>query len=569
MEASKAAPRPNFGQAYAALQTRPEQDHLARLSHRLGDRTGGELIQDFLATYEIPFVFGNPGTTETTFLAAVAASKATYVLSLHESSAVGIAAGYAMITGKPSLVSLHTYPGLANGMFNMRNALLSGVPLLVVNGQQDSRFLIHNPVLGAPNAQLAETATKYAYEVTSIDDLAVALQRCYLQARLQPTGPVFLSIPMNFMLEQTGHTTFKKTRIIEDAVPRTIAEVVRALKAVPAKKLVIVADYAVGAARDLDALSRIATALDADIYAAPFHVQGTVDPLHPNFRGQLPPTTKEINETLAGYHTMLLIGEKVDTFTYDGLSAMPSELQVIQVAPSTRQLGFDYPCDIAVLGEIKATLDSMAAELGAQAVAPGARSPDVKALEAHYPPSGKRPSDALILGVLRQLEPTTHVITEGSSEDAIVQDMAVRLGFRNVHFSPRGGGLGWAMPLCVGIGLATRKHAVCFVGDGGSLFSIHALWTAAKYSIPSIFVCFVNHEYRILKDLWCNAMGTSIDTTKFVGMEFDNPSLDMRSIAEGFGARVEKIETLQDVSGVLQRAHAHQGPSFLIIDREP
>jgi benzoylformate decarboxylase len=88
--------------------------------------------------------------------------------------------------------------------------------------------------------------------------------------------------------------------------------------------------------------------------------------------------------------------------------------------------------------------------------------------------------------------------------------MAVRLGFRNVHFSPRGGGLGWAMPLGVGIGLATGKPAVCFVGDGGSLFSIHALWTAASYAIPSIFVCFVNNEYRLLKDLWCNAMGTTI-----------------------------------------------------------
>ena len=319
-------------------------------------RTGGELIQDFLGTYEIPYVFGNPGTTETTFLAAISASKATYVLSLHELSAVGIAAGYALITGKPSIVSLHTYPGLANGMFNMRNALMAGVPLLVINGQQDLRFLIHNPVLGAPNTQLAETATKYSYEVTSIDDLTVALQRCYLQARLQPTGPVFLSIPMNFMLERTGHTTFKKTQIIEDTVPRTIGDVAYALKAVPAKKLAIVADYAVGAAHSLEALSRIATVLDADIYAAPFHVQGTVDPLHANFRGQLPPTTKEINETLSRYHTMLLVGEKIDTFTYDGRSAMPSGLQVIQIAPATSQLGFDYPCDIAVLGEIKGNL---------------------------------------------------------------------------------------------------------------------------------------------------------------------------------------------------------------------
>ena len=100
----------------------------------MADRTGGELIQDFLGTYEIPYVFGNPGTTETTFLAAVADSKATYVLALHESTAVGVAAGYALITGKPSIVSLHTYPGLANGMFNMRNALMAGVPLLVING---------------------------------------------------------------------------------------------------------------------------------------------------------------------------------------------------------------------------------------------------------------------------------------------------------------------------------------------------------------------------------------------------------------------------------------------------
>ena len=328
------------------------------------------------------------------------------------SSTVGIAACYALITGKPSVVSLHTYPGLANGMFNMRNALMAGVPLLVVNGQQDSRFLIHNPVLGAPNTKLAETATKYSSEVTSIDDLAVALQRCYLQARLQPTGPVFLSIPMNFMLEQTEHTTFKMTKIVEDAVPRAITDVVRTLKAAASKKLVIVVDYAVGAAHGLDALSHIATALDADIYAAPFHVQGTVDPL---LRGQLPPTTKEINEILSRYHTMLLVGEKVDTFTYDGCSAMPGELQVIQIAPATSQLGFDYPCDIAVLGEIKATLSAIAAELGTAATsAVQKRTADVAALEAKYPPSGKRPGDALILGVLRHLDRTTHVVTEGS-----------------------------------------------------------------------------------------------------------------------------------------------------------
>ena len=138
-------------------------------------RTGAGLVQDFISTFEIEYVFGNPGTTETTFLAALAGSQASYVLALNEPSAVGIAAGYSLATGKTAMVSLHTFPGLASGMFNLRNAYLSGIPLLVVNGTEDSRFLIHNPVLGGPNTQLAETATKYQYEARSIDELTVAL----------------------------------------------------------------------------------------------------------------------------------------------------------------------------------------------------------------------------------------------------------------------------------------------------------------------------------------------------------------------------------------------------------
>jgi len=125
------------------------------------------------------------------------------------------------------------------------------------------------------------------------------------------------------------------------------------------------------------------------------------------------------------------------------------------------------------------------------------------------------------------------------------------------------------MPLGVGIGLATGKHAVCFVGDGGSLFSIHAIWTAARYRIPAIFVCFVNHEYRLLKDLWCHAMGTTIETTRFVGMDFNDPDVDVQRIAAALGARTQRIENHGVIGDALTQALAYPGPSFLVIDREP
>jgi len=533
-------------------------------------RTGAQLIQNFINTYDIKYVFGNPGTTETTFLSALADTDVTYVLSVHESSAVGIAAGYALITGKPSIVNLHTYPGLANGMFNMRNALLSGVPLFVINGTQDSRILIHNPPLGAPNTQLAETASKYQYEVRSIDELTVALQRCYVQAILQPPGPVFLSIPMDFMKHTTDKVTFKRTTIFDDSVSASVAKIATALSAVPRGKLMIVADYAVGWDKSIGALSELAATLDADMYQAPFHVQGVVDTLHPNYKGQLPSTTGDIHKILSGYHTMLLVGEKIDAFSYTDTSAMPPELNIIQLSAATHQLGFDWPVDIAVVGDIQATLSGInqALSLDANTAKISYRKPDIRALDHAYPYAGEHASNALVLGILKKLDCDTHVITEGSSEDPMVQNMANSLGIRNVHFNPRGGGLGWAMPLATGIALGTHKHAVCFVGDGGSMFSIHSIWTAAAYKIPVIFVCFINHEYHLLKELWVQQLGGSIEHTKFVGMDISDPNLDMEAIARGFGAQVSQINVPDDVDKVLADAFSHQGPSFILINRE-
>ena len=243
------------------------------------------------------------------------------MLALNEPSAVGIAAGYSLATGKTAMVSLHTYPGLASGMFNLRNAYLSGVPLFVVNGTEDSRFLVHNPVLGGPNTQLAETGTKYQYEVRNIDELTVAMQRCWVQAGLQPTRPVFLSVPMDFMQGSTERITFKPTGSSTTPSSASIAQVA---KRSGAEKLAIVLDYAVGWDRLCAGASlTLAAAIEADVYAAPFHVQGVCDMLHPTFRGALPPTTKEVREILSGYDTVLLLGEKLDTFTYTGDQSVP------------------------------------------------------------------------------------------------------------------------------------------------------------------------------------------------------------------------------------------------------
>jgi benzoylformate decarboxylase len=64
-------------------------------------------------------------------------------------------------------------------------------------------------------------------------------------------------------------------------------------------------------------------------------------------------------------------------------------------------------------------------------------------------------------------------------------------------------------------------------------------------------------------------MGTTMEATHFVGTDFTDPDVNVERIAAGFGARTDAIKNPGGIGDALDRALAHDGPSFLIIAREP
>src|ERR1700685_2593240 len=101
---------------------------------------------EVMRRYGMTRIFGNPGSTEVSFLTDLPAD-IEFVLALHEGSAVGIASGYAIARGEPSFVSLHTAPGLGNAINAIANARDTRAPLVVVVGQQDRRQTAFEPFL--------------------------------------------------------------------------------------------------------------------------------------------------------------------------------------------------------------------------------------------------------------------------------------------------------------------------------------------------------------------------------------------------------------------------------------
>ncbi len=113
-----------------------------------------DAVFDNLRRRGMTTIFANPGSTEVAFLAGMP-DDFEFVLGLHESSVVGMAAGYAIGRGLPAFVLLHTTAGLGNAVGSIATARVNRAPLVIVVGQQDRRHLALEPFLAGRLTGLA------------------------------------------------------------------------------------------------------------------------------------------------------------------------------------------------------------------------------------------------------------------------------------------------------------------------------------------------------------------------------------------------------------------------------
>ncbi|MCB0830989.1 MAG: hypothetical protein KDB64_08700, partial [Solirubrobacterales bacterium] len=142
-------------------------------------------------------IFGNPGSTELPMLADFP-SDFEYVLGLQEAAVVGMADGHAQVTGKPTLVNLHTAPGLGNAVGALFNAQANHSPVVVTVGQQvRAQVTMQANLTNRDAIRVPDPFVKYSYEPARAEDVPLALAHAIHLASLPPMGPVMVSIPMD------------------------------------------------------------------------------------------------------------------------------------------------------------------------------------------------------------------------------------------------------------------------------------------------------------------------------------------------------------------------------------
>jgi benzoylformate decarboxylase len=489
-------------------------------------------------------VFGNPGSTEEPFLTGFP-EDFRYVLGLHEAVVVAMADGYAQANGKAAFVNLHTAAGVGNGLGLLVTAWHNHTPLVITAGQQTRQMLAMEPwLVNLEATELPRPYVKWSYEPVRPADVPGAIERAYHVAMAPPQGPVFVSIPMDDWREPVEERAVRRVSSRSQPPDSALREVASALATATNSALVV--GGGVDRAGGWQAAIDLAEHLHAPVWEAPAPERASFPQDHPLFQGFLPLAMRPLSERLGDYDVVLVVGAPI--FRY--YPHIPGPI----VKPNTRLIHLTDDADEAarapagwsVVGDPKAGLERLLDLLSA--MAPVARqSPPRRPASQDAQPGDPMSVDYALRALAVAMPHDAVIVEESASSRAAFYDQ-IRIARPNSYFATASGGLGFAVPAAVGVGLARPGvPIVCIAGDGATMFGLQALWTAARYDVPVVYVILNNGHYGILK-----AFADFQRTPGVPGL--DLPGLDIATIARGFGVEAYDVGSACELPQAYDRA---------------
>jgi benzoylformate decarboxylase len=315
-------------------------------------KTVRDVIYQLLRQVGLTTIFGNVGSTEETFLKNFP-SDFRYVLALQEASVIAMADGFAQATRQPALVNLHTGAGLGNAMGNLLTAFQNKTPLIVTAGQQTREMLLLEPWLTNVEATtLPRPWVKWAYEPVRAQDVPAAFMRAIATALQPPSGPMFLSIPLDDWDQDCDEPAVVRAvsrRIAPD--PARLSDVAQALR--EASSPVLIYGAAIARGNGWRQAVALAEALGAPVWAAPACERAPFPEDHPLYCGGLPFAIGPLSTKLHGHDLALVIGAPVFRYyPYVPGPYLPPGLRLLQISDDPTETA-RAPVGDSLLGDFR------------------------------------------------------------------------------------------------------------------------------------------------------------------------------------------------------------------------
>ena len=514
-----------------------------------------DAVIDLMRRLGMTSVFANPGSTELPMFRDFP-QDFRYVLGLQEATVVGMADGFAQATRNAAFVNLHSAAGVGNAMGNIFTAYRNRTPIVLTAGQQARAVLPFDPYLASTQAtELPKPYVKWSIEPARAEDVPQAIARAYYIAMMPPRGPVLVSIPVD---DWDRPAKLIAPRLVSTQVrpqPSLIEAIGKALDA--SERPAIVVGGAVDRDGAWDETVALAERHNARVWVAPMSGRCSFPEDHRLFAGFLPAMREKIVALLDGHDLLLALGAPVFTYHVEGAGPhVPEGASVFQIIDDPDTASWT-PVGTTAVGSIRLGVeDLLARPAPSLRPAPAARAPQVAA-----EPSSPMTAAFAVQTLAEVRRPEDIVVEEAPSTRPVIQRY-LPITRSETFYTMDSGGLGYGMPAAVGVALAKPSARVIgLIGDGSSLYSVQALWTAAQLRLPITFVILNNRRYAALQD-FAPVFGFSPED---VVQGTDLPGLDFVALAHGMGCAARRVSDAGELKEVLATALASNATNLVEI----
>ena len=543
--------------------------------------TGRSAFLSLLKDEGITHLFGNPGTTELPIMDALTEHPdLNYMMSMQESLVVYMAEGYSRSSGKLSACNVHVAPGLGNAMGAIYAAKFANTPIIITAGQQEQGHGLTEPLLYDPLVPIAQPLVKWAVEVTRFEDLPRIVRRAAKVAMTPPTGPVFISLPGDILNEEGALELGARTRVDTRVRPIDSTLEKTAERILSASNPVIVAGHELATDDALQEAAEFASIIGCPVYQQTVQYGAHFLSEHPGFMGALSRDQQQVRDVLAPYDLLIVLGADVLRMSvWSSVEPLPEGMKIVQIGQRDWEMGKNFPTELAIRADVKETLKALNPKLMERGGADQKSKADeslnklssknwsakrevmVKELTA-APQTGAIDPAWMVMKIVDTMPEETIIVDEGIiSSRALMSLLPYRTS--SSLFGMASGGIGWGVPAACGVQAAhPEKPVIAIIGDGSSMYSIQALWTAANQKLPVNYVICDNGGYRIIKERLFSFHGNE----NFIGMDFKEPAVDFVGLANSVGVPSVRVVDHSELVPALEDAlNNTSGPNLISV----
>lgn len=547
---------------------------------------GSELTLKMLELYEVKHVFGLPGeTTIPLYVEWHNFPNIEHVMARDERNACFMADAYAKVSFKPGLCEAPSV-GATHIVPAVVEAFKGSTPLIAITTDIPLHLERRNMLTGFDQTIIFKGITKESMTITKVSEIPHTIRRAFRLATTGKLGPVHIRIPQNVL---EGEEPIKDIYVQRDFTRypghRFIASLDRIGEAIKlilsSGKPVIVCGQGVLYSQAWDEVVELAEMLSIPV-GTTITGKGSFPEVHPlsigvvGSRGGTSFSNKALNES----DLVFYIGCNTDYTATDSwtLPSLEEDKKIIHLDISEAEVGNNYPVNVALIGDAKATLKAMIQILKDELSKsrkydelPRIREirDNRRELEENlkkYFESDEKPINPLRF--IKELSRTLRqdyilVCDPGVSAIYTSAFFKVEKPGRRVIFNYSMGALGYAIPASIGAYFASPSSTVvALTGDGSFGFTAGELETISRLDSNIKIVMFNNGSHGWIKASFLFKYGPKYFATEFKPIEYVK-------IAEGFGLDAYRIEDPKDLEPTLRKALNSPKPAFIEVLVEP